>query len=225
MQNEYTKTSLEQDDSINIREEVEKYLLQWKWFLLSALVFLTGAYFYLRYSTPIYKSTTTILVKDDRKGGIANELSAFSELGLLSGVKSNVDNEIEIIKSRTLIEKTIKDLNLNIKYYNKGRIKDGELYDKVPFKVFFSNYTEDFFTTQSTYTIAKINNQKFSLLDATEKKLGTFQFGQKIKLKDAEMVVVNQDAKSDKDTSITVQVVSIKHVGKFVFQISSGCFK
>jgi tyrosine-protein kinase Etk/Wzc len=119
METEYTKKSMEQDDSINIREEVEKYVVQWRWFALSALVFVAIAYFYLRYTTPIYKATTTILVKDDRKGGMANELAAFSELGILSGAKSNVDNEIEIIKSRTLIKKTIKDLNLNVKYYNR----------------------------------------------------------------------------------------------------------
>ena len=123
MQEDYTKNNREQEDAINIREEIEKYLVQWKWFVLSVFVVMSLAFFYLRYATPIYKSTTTILVKDDRKGGIASELSSFSELGLLSGVKSNVDNEIEIIKSRTLIRKTIKDLNLNIKYFNKGRIK------------------------------------------------------------------------------------------------------
>lgn len=77
MQEEYIKNSTEQDDTINVREELEKYLMQWRWFLLSTIVFLLLAFFYLRYSTPIYKSTTTILVKDDRKGGIANELSAF----------------------------------------------------------------------------------------------------------------------------------------------------
>lgn len=207
---EYTKHPIEQDDSINIREEVEKYVLQWRWFLLSAIVFLALAYFYLRYSTPIYKSTTTILVKDDRKGGIANELAAFSELGILSGAKSNVDNEIEIIKSRTLIEKTIKDLDLNIKYYNKGRIKDGELYGKLPFKVFFSNFENEFYTTGKTYIITKINNQRFSLFDANDTKIGDFAFGQKIKLPFSDVTVMNQDAKSAKNASLVVQVVPLK---------------
>jgi len=210
MQEAYTKNSLEKDDSMNIREEVEKYLLQWRWFLLSAFVFVAIAFFYLRYSTNIYKSTTTILVKDDRKGGIANELSAFSELGILSGVKSNVDNEIEIIKSRTLLEKTIKDLNLTIKYYNKGRIKDGELYEKLPFKVFFSNYEKDFYELSSSYFITKISNQKFSLSDSNDKKLGVFKFGQKIKLQFSDLVVINHDAESETNKTIAVQLVPLK---------------
>ena len=214
MQEDYIKKNSEQDDSINIREEIEKYLLQWRWFLVSVLVFLAIAFFYLRYSTPIYKSTTKILVKDDRKGGIANELSAFSELGILSGTKSNVDNEIEIIKSRTLIEKTIKDLSLNVKYYNKGRIKDGELYGDLPFKVFFSNYENDFYNLNKSYSITKINNQKFTLFDAYDKKLGDYDFGQKIKLKFSDLLVINQnqDTKKDKEVSVSIQIVPLKNL-------------
>ena len=211
MQEEYIKNSTEQDSTINVREELEKYLMQWRWFVLSALVFLILAFFYLRYSTPIYKSTTTILVKDDRKGGIANELSAFSELGLLSGVKSNVDNEIEIIKSRTLVEKTIKDLNLNIKYYNKGRIKDGELYENLPFKAIFSNYVDKFYTLDSSFLVTKKDDQKFSLFDENNKKIGDFTFGQKIKLPYTDLVVVNQYEDSEKkDYSVLVQLVPLK---------------
>ena len=96
--------------NFNLKEEIENYISHWKWFVVGVFVCFTVAYLYLRYTIPQYKATSTILVKDDRKGSMASELSAFSDLGLLSGVKSNVDNEIEVIKSRTLIASTIKDL-------------------------------------------------------------------------------------------------------------------
>ena len=51
-----------------------------------------------------------------------SELSAFSDMGIESGLKNNLDNEIEILKSRTLIENTVKKLNLNISTYIKGNI-------------------------------------------------------------------------------------------------------
>ena len=81
------------DQEFNIRQQIERYLTNWKWFLISALVFLTLGYLYLRYSTPIYNISATVLIKDDRKGGLASELGSFSEIASLSGVKSNVDNE------------------------------------------------------------------------------------------------------------------------------------
>ena len=92
------------DQNINIREQLEKYLIHWKWFVLGIIVSLFLAFIYLRYAVPMYNATSTILVKDDRKGGLASELSAFSDLGMLKGAKSNVDNEIEVIKSRKLIK-------------------------------------------------------------------------------------------------------------------------
>jgi uncharacterized protein involved in exopolysaccharide biosynthesis len=45
-----------------------------------------------------------------------SEMSAFADLGLSSGLKSNVDNEIEILKSRTLVQRVVKKLNLNTSF-------------------------------------------------------------------------------------------------------------
>ena len=66
----------------NIKEEVEKYLIHWKWFLVGLLLALSCAFLYLRYSIPKYKAVATILVKDDRKGNMASELSAFSDFSM-----------------------------------------------------------------------------------------------------------------------------------------------
>ena len=104
------------DDEIeetNLREQLEKYLVHWRWFLVSVLIGLVLAFLYLRYTSPTYEATTTILVKDEKKGGMLSELSAFADLGMGGAMKSNVDNEIEILKSRTLVESAIKELNLN----------------------------------------------------------------------------------------------------------------
>ncbi|MCU0351737.1 MAG: tyrosine protein kinase, partial [Flavobacterium sp.] len=78
------------------------------------IIFVVGAHLYIRYSVPMYRANTSLIVKDDRKGSIASELGAFSDLGMFNGVKSNVDNEIEILKSRTLVRTTVEDLQLSI---------------------------------------------------------------------------------------------------------------
>src|SRR5690606_5314251 len=115
-------------NDFNLKEEVYKYLSNWKWFVLGVFVSLVCAYLFLRYSIPQYKATSTILVKDDRKGGIASELAAFSDIGLMSNIKSNVDNEIEVVKSRAIIEETVRELELDYKYLNLGRVKSEEIY-------------------------------------------------------------------------------------------------
>ena len=99
---ELQSNNKKKEDSFNIVELTEKYIAQWKWFVFGVLVCLTIAYFNLRYAVPIYTATATILVKDDKKGGLQSELEAFSDLKLMS-IKSNIDNDTEIIKSRTII--------------------------------------------------------------------------------------------------------------------------
>ena len=108
------QNSSNQEQSINLNELLNKYLIHAKWFVLSVLMCLAIAFVYLRYATPEYSVSATLLIKDDKKGGLMSELSNFSDIGLLGGSNGNVDNEIEILKSRTLVEKTVKDLNLNL---------------------------------------------------------------------------------------------------------------
>ena len=90
-------------DTINIREELEKYIMHWKWFVLGAILALSGAYVYLRYSIPLYTASTTIMIKDNQKSGISKELEAFKDMGIVGGGSTNnTDNEIEILKSRKI---------------------------------------------------------------------------------------------------------------------------
>ena len=109
-----------QNEGINLRDTLERYLNHWQWFALAILLCVSIAFIYLRYSMPQFQASTTILVKDEKKGGMLSELSAFADLGLGSGLKSNVDNEIEILKSRTLVERTVQKLGLNVLIVEKG---------------------------------------------------------------------------------------------------------
>jgi tyrosine-protein kinase Etk/Wzc len=200
-------------NNFNLKEEIENYVLHWKWFALGILVFLSIAYVYLRYSIPQYKATATILVKDDRKGGLASELSAFSDLGLLSNVKSNVDNEIEVIKSRTLIASTISDLTLNVSYFNLGRVKSEELYKGSPIKIFFSKTTPAFQNSFQSFKISSTAIERFDFYDASGTKIGNFAYGSPFQHQELELLVM-KDATSNfqGDFSILVNVYPIANL-------------
>ena len=133
-----------QNSDFNIKEEVEKYLNHWIWFVLGVSIFVIGAHLYIRYTVPMYRANASLIVKDDKKGNIASELGAFSDIAMFNGLKSNVDNEIEILKSRTLIKSTVEDLQLSISYFNIGRIKSEELYKTSPI-TFVILYASDYF--------------------------------------------------------------------------------
>ena len=153
----------DQKDDFDLRMVLEKYLIHWQWFILGAFLCLSVAYVYLRYATPQYQASTTILVKDEKKGGMLSELSAFSDLGLGSGLKSNVDNEIEILKSRTLVESTVKALKLNIALITHGNVKSSEVYKDTPIIVDFISQKPDFYSSKILLEFIELTPNSFTL--------------------------------------------------------------
>ena len=199
-----------------LRNFIDHYLVHWKWFLVGAFISLTVAFIYLRYSTPQFKATATILVKDEKKGGMLSELSAFADMGIESGLKNNVDNEIEILKSRTLVENTVKRLNLNISMFIKGNIINTEMYDKTPIKVYFIPKDSPFYKTATTLKFLEITPNTFQLenqLQAENSKNNfvtkpEFRYGEVIKTPNWNLIITKNPSKLFKvnNREITINV-------------------
>ncbi|TGD57149.1 GumC family protein [Flavobacterium humi] len=205
-----------EDNSLHLRDQLFKYLIHWKWFLLSLLAFLILAKLYLRYSVPEYIAQTTILIKDEDSGGIASELSAFKDLGLLSGAKNDIDDEIEILKSRTLAEKTVKAGEFNISYISEGRIKSSDAYGTSFFNIDFKRKNEDFYAKDTIININVLSFQKFELFNQENNSLGVYKFGQLIKSKVLGEYVVNRKALLVEDDKALEEVK-----GKTIVRLSS----
>lgn len=150
-----------QDEDFNLRDTLEQYLKHWQWFVLAICFSITIAYIYLRYSKPQYQAGMTILVKDDKKGGMLSELSAFSDIGLGGSMKSNIDNEIEILKSRTLVESIVRELKLNVSLYVKGDIVETEIYKNTPVIVDFINTKPGFLSSSMILEIEEVSPNSF----------------------------------------------------------------
>lgn len=170
------------DESINLRQELEKYAYYWKWFVVAVIISVTTAFMFLRYATNQYEVATTILINDEETGGLASELSAFQDLGLMGGSNtSSIENEIELLKSRTLIERVVKDLGVNVTYYNLGRVKVTEAFQsEIPLKINFFAKDSVFYKKDTTFTIRFVNDTEFALFTAVEKEKGTYSLGETI---------------------------------------------
>jgi tyrosine-protein kinase Etk/Wzc len=114
----------------SVKEMALIYLRHWKWFLFSVILALGIAFFYLKTKSPLYKISSSILIKDDKKG-LGEQDDLLQQLNLFSSNKV-VDNEIEILKSFMLMEKVVTSLNLNVRYYVSDVFRDKELYTDSP---------------------------------------------------------------------------------------------
>ncbi len=102
-------------------------ILNWKWFVLSLIICLGAAHIYLRYATPIYQAAAKLLIKEEQNGRRGNSMQSSANLGIISN-SNGIDNEMEILKSRTLAQQAVYDLKLYTTYRHEGRIKDHLIY-------------------------------------------------------------------------------------------------
>lgn len=131
------------EESINLYAIFFKYLAYWPWFVASVLVCLILAFAYLRYQAPVYNVTSAVLIKEDdsNKRGMGAAGGALEAMQSLSGLSmsNNFDNEVEILKSRTLIRKVVTHLGLYTSV-SKSRMLGYNipLYQSSPINVYMS---------------------------------------------------------------------------------------
>ena len=133
-ENLYENNMNEQDEEkINYQELLFRYIIHWPWFLASILICLIGAWGYLYFQTPVYQVSASIMIKDDKKGG--NSGSADLEnLGLGGVITSaqSIDNEIEVLRSKTILKEVVNSLELYITYYDEDEFPKREMYKTSP---------------------------------------------------------------------------------------------
>lgn len=115
---------------MGIKELFFKYLRFLPLFIISVALSLVGAFLYLRYTTPIYQSAGSLIIKEDR-GANGNKLDEL----IAGGDEVNLQNEIEVLKSRPIMERVISGLNLNFSYFSKGKVRETNMYNDAPFRI------------------------------------------------------------------------------------------
>lgn len=124
----------------NLYEILFKYLAYWPWFILSLIICLSGAVFFIRNSTPIYGSSAKILIKegDSYRNKSITPTTDVMEMATIN-LTSLFDNELEILKSKTLITKVVSDLGLYISYKQERQFRYPlQLYKNTPIQVYMT---------------------------------------------------------------------------------------
>ncbi|KAA5264241.1 GumC family protein [Bacteroides faecis] len=122
------------DEKIDIQEVLFKYIIHWPWFVGAVLVCLIGAWIYLRMAIPVYNISATVLIKDDKKGGNTGGMAGLEELGLSGLISSsqNIDNELEVLRSKTLVKEVVNQLNLYVSYTDEDEFPSKNMYKTSP---------------------------------------------------------------------------------------------
>lgn len=168
---------IEQDISLELKPLIFKYILGYWWlYILSFGLCIGGVYMYLRYADYLYEVSSTLLIKNPASSGnLTEESLVLREIGLV-GSDRNIENEILILRSRTLIEKVVNKLKLNITYFSKGRLKDGEYYKNSPI-ILDSFYLKR--KKNLAFEIEILNSDSFRIY-SNSKEYKSYKFGEEI---------------------------------------------
>ena len=121
-----------EEGSVDYKELIFQYIIHWPWFVASILVCLIGSWAYLHFQTPVYQVSASIMIKDDKKsGGNSADLESLGLGGMITSTQS-IDNEIEVLRSKTILKEVVNNLELYIQYYDEDEFPKKELYKTSP---------------------------------------------------------------------------------------------
>lgn len=113
----------------NLKEFIFKYLRYWPLLMTFILIALTIAFIKIRYSTPIYKVTGSLFI--NKEGDNRGSTESLENMFMFTN-NVNLQNELEILKSKQLVGRVVKNRGLQISYYNKGNVRSSNIYAASP---------------------------------------------------------------------------------------------
>ncbi|MBF9252534.1 polysaccharide biosynthesis tyrosine autokinase [Pontibacter sp. 172403-2] len=200
---------LQEPEQINLKSVLVKYLRYWYLFVAGIVLFLGIAFLYLRYTTPEYLISSMILIKDDAKSPELSGSGALdSEFNIFQPSK-NLSNEVEVLRSKSLMQRVLSELALTTSYLIEGDVKYSEIYgEDVPVKVIAKELNEEAYEEDLTLYLKDRNS--FKLQDETGIK--TYQYGQQINKPYGSFTVAAVPGASDRYQKITIKFNNVKRL-------------
>lgn len=209
--------NIENQEEINIQGMIEPFLRKWQWFVLSVVMVLFLTFIFLKIKSPIYKISSTILIKEAKSSGGGKDdlaMGLLGELSVFGGMGSNsVENELEILKSKKLMRDVVLKNNLQTSVYVLKSLGKKEVYkDKSPIVVRIINEN-----LEEKYPEKPIQlNIKGDAVELVSKELSNSlktQFGREIKLPAVTFVIdKNKNFRPEKDLDYNHLEISLASI-------------
>ncbi|WP_151801049.1 polysaccharide biosynthesis tyrosine autokinase [Acinetobacter bereziniae] len=156
--NQNSKTN---DDTIDLKELFFSLIAQWKVIALCIILSLICALLYLRVTSPVYSTDAMVQVEDGKSAASAALMGELKDVAGGLGQKSPADAEIEILNSRLVLGKVIKDLNLDIQIQDNADTFLHRLISKDKTKLTYTAQAVDFQKNKSSFSLLKFDAPQY----------------------------------------------------------------
>lgn len=146
-----------QNDEIDLKD-LFKTIMKYKYIIaFFAIIFALASAIFAYTKPSIYSSFATIELQED-----SNKWSPDDALKqAFSGGSVNVENQIEILKSKSLADRALKDLNLKTRYFTVKNYRTKEYYNNSPFIVIDKILDDTIYGT--TFNLTPVDEESFRL--------------------------------------------------------------
>lgn len=117
------------EESVKLKQFLIRCFSSWHLFVITLSISLVVGLFYLRITVPIYLSKATVEITDEKKG--IDNSKVLRSLDLFSSSKL-VENEIEVLHSRAIMEEVVRKLCLYAPITDEGALKSSSAYITSP---------------------------------------------------------------------------------------------
>lgn len=199
-----------------ISEVLKRYLKVWHWFAIGVGLALLFAFLHIRYSIPKYQIKAKIQALEEKSS--LSEMTVLQDLNVFgSSGKTEMTDEMELLKSRDNFIKVAKKLKLNIAYSRLGSVKDTEVYPNFPFAVTFSAADSVLNKRTHTFFVTILNENEFNHSFERGQKGKKYTFGSTIKSNEiGEYILIpqNENLKDFIGQDLKVSVTPIPRVAE-----------
>lgn len=166
-------------EGLDLDELLQRYIKHWKWFVVSVLVCVVLAVIYLKITPTTYNLSAKILIKmDEKSGGISSKMGDMAKMfGMGGGLSAsdNVDDELGIIASHSMMKQMILDLGLHTSYKLSGFLVDDELYNNSPIIAEFDKNVIDTLSKPFSFKVKMKEDKTLQIKAKVDKEdIGTF---------------------------------------------------
>ena len=202
---ELQEFSEKEESNFDLKAEIYKYLTHWKWLVFGCLIGLGIAYLYNRYTIPNYLTEATMMILNDEDKNVASALPSGGQSILTIGDNS-LENQIVSLKSRSLVETVVDELDLNVLYFIEGNVISIEAYKNSPVVIDFLSDDSVVNKTEVTLSVTPKSQQSYTLAIAALGYSKEHDFGEVVQLEDVKFQISKRTGENLNSNTVNIVI-------------------
>jgi capsular exopolysaccharide synthesis family protein len=198
-----------EESNFDLKAEIYKYLAHWKWLVFGSLLGLLIAFLYNRYTIPEYRTEASMMILQDEQKRISGALPGG---GILTTDDSGIQNHIENLRSKRLVENVVDELDLNVSYFNEGNVIAVEAYKNSSVVIQFLSADSIVHAASGNFLVTPESGTTFRLKEESSEYDKVHKFGEIVKLGTLEFSVMPRGGSISNNNTVNIQISPLRKV-------------